>query len=395
MPATFVTRERAQALQVGWLGVTVDGPPDPATGKRRQVHRTVRAPNNRAGAKLADAELAKMIVEVETGRALPSSGVTVGQLLERWVDHRRPGWEERFPGQPDATLARIHRHITPHVGDLPIEKLRPVDIDGLYRRWRGDGMAESTVKRMHSILHAALVQAMRWDLISSNPADRIEPPRPAKRRRSAPADEVLAALLAEAGPDMVCYLRLAAVTGARRGQMVALKWQDLDLDEGTVRFTTALARVKGGTAEKGTKADIDYGLALDAKTVEILRAHCQLAKERASAAGVTLPASGYVFTRATSPDGSKPWHPDGANQRFNRVRAKVAGAETVTPHQFRHWMATSMFADGYDPITVAGRGGWSSPSVPMSIYGHFRPVRDQAAAASLAQRLDGTPREPS
>jgi len=249
-------------------------------------------------------------------------------------------------------------------------------------------MAESTVRRMHAVLHAALTQAVRWDLIVSNPAARIEPPRPRKARRKAPPDEVLVAIIAAAGDDMVCYLRLAAVTGARRGEMVALRWRDLDLDAGTVTFTAALARVKGGTAEKGTKADVDHALALDDKTVEILRGYRKRAVERALVAGGGLGGDAYVFTRAETPDGSRPWHPDGANQRFNRIRATVPGAEKITPHQFRHWMATSMFADGYDPVTVAGRGGWSSPAVPMTVYGHFRPARDQAAAESLARRLD-------
>jgi integrase len=308
--------------------------------------------------------------------------------MERWVENRRSGWEERSPGQPDATLARIRNHITPKIGDVALQRLRPVDVDNLYSGWRAAGMGEATVRRMHAILHSALTQAVRWDLIVSNPTDRIEPPRPRKARREAPADSVLVAIIAAAGDDMVCYLRLAAVTGARRGQMVALRWRDLDLDEGTVRFTTALARVKGGTAEKGTKADVDYGLALDAKTLDILRAHRKRAVERALVAGGGLGVDAYVFSRAETPDGSKPWHPDGANQRFNRIRDKVQGAEKITPHQLRHWMATSMFADGYDPVTVAGRGGWSSPAVPMSVYGHFRPARDQAAAESLAQRLD-------
>ena len=103
------------------------------------------------------------------------------------------------------------------------------------------------MRRMHAILHAALTRAVRRDLIVSNPADRIEPPKPGKSRRKAPPDEPLQAILAAAGDDMICYLRLAAVTGARRGQIVALRWRDIDLDAATVTFTTALARVKGGT----------------------------------------------------------------------------------------------------------------------------------------------------
>lgn len=362
---------------------------DPVTGKRKPVYRTIPAPNTKRGRQQAETELAKLVAEVEAGRTWPTSGLTVRQLLERWVEHRRPSWEDRSPGQPDATLARIRNHITPHIGDLALDRLRPVDVDHLYGVWRTAGMGESTVRRMHAILHSALTQAVRWDLIVSNPADRIEAPKPRKARRQAPPDEVLVAIIAAAGPDMVCYLRLAAVTGARRGQMVALRWGHIDLDAGTVTFTAALAKVKGGTAEKGTKTDVDYAIALDPKTVEIVRAHRKRCVERALTAGAGLGDDAYVFTRAETPDGSKPWHPDGANQRFNRIRDKVPGAEKVTPHQFRHWMATSMFADGYDPVTVAGRGGWSSPALPMSVYGHFRPARDQAAADSLARRLDG------
>jgi integrase len=213
----------SKRFKAGAWRLRVDGPRDPITGKRVQVNATVRAPDNRAGAKAADAELAKMILQVERGETLPRSGVTVGELLERWVEHRRPSCEERSPGQPDATLARMRNHIIPKIGKIRLEKLRPVDIDQMYSKWRADGMAESTVRRLHSILHAALHQAMRWDLITSNPADRIEAPRPARKRRAAPSDKLLTAILAAADADMICYLRLAAVTGARRGQMVALR----------------------------------------------------------------------------------------------------------------------------------------------------------------------------
>jgi len=129
--------------------------------------------------------------------------------------------------------------------------------------------------------------------------------------------------------------------------------------------------------------------------VELLKAHRIRCAERALATGVGLRDDGFVFARADAPDGSKAWHPDGANERFNKLRSKVPGAQAVTPHQLRHWMATSMFEDGYDPITVAGRGGWASPAIPMNVYGHFRPARDQAAAASLAERLDGPGTETS
>jgi integrase len=375
--------------------LTVSAGMDPVTGKRKQVHATVHAPNNREGAKVADIELAKLVVEVAAGRRAPSV-IRTGEFLERWVEHRRRAWEERSPGQPDWTLNVIRKHIAPYIGDLPLtnDDVRPIDLDHMYDQWRDAGMAESSVRRYHNVIRSALEQAVRWDMLTSNPAARLEPPRPGKRRRKAPADDVLRKLLDEADDDYACYLRLAAVTGARRGQLVALRWPDLDLiADGTVRFTRAHARVRGGVAEKTTKADVDYGIALDPQTVVALRAHRVRCVERALAAGVSLRPDAFVFAQPESPDGSKAWTPSAASSKFKRLREKVAdrvsGAEHVQARDLRHWLATSMFADNYDPVTVAGRGGWSSPSVPMSVYAHFSPPRDQAAAGSLADRLDG------
>jgi hypothetical protein len=99
-------------FRAGAWRLSVEGPPDPITGKRQPVYRRVRKPNTRAGAKAADVELSKLVVEVDAQRVLPSSGVTVGQLMERWVAHRRPGWEERSPGQPDARRSSQPRATT-------------------------------------------------------------------------------------------------------------------------------------------------------------------------------------------------------------------------------------------------------------------------------------------
>jgi hypothetical protein len=126
--------------------------------------------------------LARLVLEVASGDVAPSAQITVGDLLVRWVEHRRRAWEARSPGQPDWTLNVIRKHFIPRVGDLQLGKLRSVDIDHMYSRWRQDGMAESPVRRMHNLLHSAVGQAVRWDLIPTNPADRIERPQPVKSK---------------------------------------------------------------------------------------------------------------------------------------------------------------------------------------------------------------------
>jgi integrase len=156
-----------------------------------------------------------------------------------------------------------------------------------------------------------------------------------------------------------------------------------------VRFTRSYANIRGGVAVKLTKTGVKNRLALDDRTVELLRAHRRRSAERALAAGVPLPPDAFVSPARGSVDGSEPWSPNAATKRWEALRRKVKGAESVHAHDLRHWLATTMFAEGHDPVEVAGRGGWSSPAVPFSTYGHFRPAKDQEAAADLAARLDG------
>lgn len=368
--------------RAGAWRIRVDLGRDPVTGRRRQVERTVRAPNTRAGRRQADDELARLIVEARAGAIAAGPSMTVAELLERWVRDREPAWG---PSGAESTRARIARHIAPHLGGKRADRLRPADIVHWHDRLRAAGLAEATVARTHAIIQAALQWAVDLELLDRNVAARRRPRVP-QRPRQDPGDDVMVALLRAAEGDLAAFLRLAAVTGARRGHLVALRWGDIDLDAGTITFTRALAKVRGGTIEKAGKAGVAYQLALDGGTVDVLRAHRRRCAERALAVGVALDETSWVFAR--DPAASKPWHPDGVNQRFARLRKQVPGAENVTPHQFRHWMATVMFEAGFDPLTVAGRGGWTSPAVPLTTYGHRRRPRDEAAAATLAERLD-------
>ena len=373
--------------RAGAWRLTVDAGRDPTTGKRKQLTRTVRAPNTAKGRRQAETALAAFVTEAETGRTVATSGLLVAELVERYIADRAATWAE---GADAKYRAIARKYIAPHLGTKTAAKLRPADVKHWHGQLRATGLAEASVGRVHTILQSALQWGVDLELLDRNVAARRKP-RAAKSKRKAPPDDVMVRLLAAADGDMACYLRLAAVTGARRGTLMALRWSDIDHEDITsarVTFTRALAVVPGGTVEKETKADVDYQVTLDARTTGTLRAHRTRARERALAAGVPLRPDGFVFSRATTPDGRLPWHPASLSRRFDRIRSKVKGAEAVTPHEFRHWMATAMFEDGYDPIAVAGRGGWASPALPLSTYGHRRPARDEAAAQSLADRLD-------
>lgn len=269
---------------------------------------------------------------------------------------------------------------------MPIEKLRPIDVQQLHAILRAGGMAEGTIGRVHDILRAAFTWAERLDLVAKNPAAKVTRPRVARASISPPAPRDIVRMITEASPDLALFLRLAALTGARRGQLCALHWSDVRLDAATIRWTRSLAKVPGGTVEKETKTGARWSVALDPATVDALKEHRRRSIETALAAGTTLPDEAYVFAR--DPASKLPWHPDGASQRFAALRKKLK-LDGVRLHDLRHWMATESLGEGVDIETIAARGGWANTTTPLEVYSHFRPARDADLAERLAKRLDG------
>jgi integrase len=308
-------------------------------------------------------------------------------VFDRWILARTPDWS---PGQGEATRRRADQHIIPYIGDMPVEKLRPLHVQSLIDRWRADGMAAGTVRRTFDVLCAALGWAERYQVIPDNPAGRVPKPNPGRKDVSPPDPSDVVRLIAAAAeePELAVFVRLAALTGARRGQLIALRWGDInfDVDPVTVRWTRSLAKVPGGTQEKGAKTGARWQVALDPYTVEALKTLRRRAAERALAAGASLGEEAHVFARDAA--GKVSWHPDGATQRFKRL-CRQAGAEGVRLHDLRHWMATQGLGDDTDIKTVAARGGWANTTTPLEVYSAFVPGRDAELARPLAKLLDG------
>jgi integrase len=244
---------------------------DPDTHRRRWLSKTVHGTKRFARAQLEE------LVE-SAGRARLRAG-TVADLLDQWFLAASPAWA---PTTISQTRSIIDVHLKPHLGHLDIEKLTTVDIDDFYgyllraggRRQRP--LTPGTVTRIHGVLHRALSQAVRWDWIWMNPASNASPPRvkPADIRPPGPA-EVVAILewTARRNPPFSCFLRLAASTGARRSQLLALRWSDIDWERAAVSFTRALVEGPHGPELHATKNHRTYRVELDAQTLRILREH--------------------------------------------------------------------------------------------------------------------------
>ena len=186
----------------------------PRTGKQRYLTRTVRGTKRDAEKVHAD-----LVAQAVHGKFGETAAGTVADVTERWLEHLEPdvaGDRLRIPGlpaQPDRASD----------GGKKIDRLRPADLDRFYASLRKH-LSPASVLKVHSILRAALGQAVRWQMITDNPATHASPPRPVRPPVQAPTPEDVPRLLAAAeaeDPEFALYLRLAAVTGARRGELCA------------------------------------------------------------------------------------------------------------------------------------------------------------------------------
>lgn len=378
MRGTLRRRGNSWTLQV-YAGL------DPATGKERRVTRTFHAPEGRAGRKAAERALAELVVEVEAGLELRHRDLTFGQLLDRWVAARAVDWSPKTLRERRAT---IRLYLAPDLGDTPAHRVRGADLDALYARLLARGLSPATARKVHATAHTALGQGVKWGVVATNAADAATQPKARRAQISPPSPEDLGRALraVEGDPAFAALLRLAASTGARRGQLVALQWDDIDLEAGVVEFSRALAKGPNGWVVKGLKSDRPYRAAISADVVTALRRHRRIARERALAARCRLSGDAWVFSSEL--DGSEPWKPDSITQRWGRVRRRLDLGD-VRFHDLRHFVATQLLAAGVDPRTVAGRLGHANPNVTLAVYAHFVPERDREAAEVMEGLLAG------
>jgi integrase len=178
-------------------------------------------------------------------------------------------------------------------------------------------------------------------------------------------------------PELACFLVLAAATGARRSELVALRWTDVDLDGGTVSISRGVVFGPDGLVEKGTKTHTARRVALDERTLRAVAEHRDRMRERAAFCRVPLRDDAFVFSNAA--DCSEPWFPDSVSRAFKRLCA-AEGLRDVRLHDLRHFVATQLLSAGVDVRTVAGRLGHRNAATTLNVYAHFLQQADRAAA---------------
>jgi len=398
-----------EQLPSGSLRVKVYAGYDPLTGRRHYLTEVVPAGPRAAGE--AEKARTRLLHQVDERRN-PSTRATLDQLLDRYLEvlDVEPTTMKRYE-----SIARVH--IRPALGHLPLAKLDGDVLDRFYAqlrrcRERCQGrtqhikhraqrahdcddrcvvvpckpLSASSVRQAHWILSSAFARAVRWRWLGQNPIDGAEPPPAPAGNPSPPTPEEAVRLLAEAwkDPDWGAFVWTAMTTGARRGELCALKREDLDLDAHLLRVRAGLAYVDGGVERRGTKTHQQRRIALDEETVQVLREYVQRVDERAQQLGVTIAPGAYLFT--LSPDGSTPLRPDTATHKYDRMAKRLSIRTTL--HKLRHYSATELIAAGVDVRTIAGRlGHGGGGATTLRVYAAWVSEADQRAAAILGSRL--------
>ena len=329
-------------------------------------------------------EKLKRAIEENKGLDIVKAGqYTLGQWMDVWFENYaklkvRPSSHQTYKGY-------INNHIRPHVGSIPLSKLTSLDLQKLYKMLLAEGridrieaknqpkgLSAKTVRNINQIISSALNLAKEQKLIYSNPAEACALPKVEHREMKTLPVEQLTSFLREAketGVYEMYYIELA--TGLRRGELLGLKWQDIDWKSGIIKVRRQVARVDGQIVEAPLKTKNSYrAVTISQQAIEVLKQQKEKTNDE------------YVFP---SPNGG-PISPDSVNNMLKRVLAR-AGIPKVRFHDLRHTFATIALQNGVDIKTVSGMLGHFSAGFTLDTYAHVTTAAQKEAAQTMGNIL--------
>ena len=268
---------------------------------------------------------------------------------------------------------------------MKLKAVTPAHIRGLYRNKLSSGLSPRTVQYIHVTLHKALKQAVLDGLVPQNAAEAVKPPQVRREEMRPLTPEQVKALLEVARGDRLEALYLLAVTtGLRQGELLGLKWEDVDFEEGKLQVRRTLATAKGGpalTAPKTTKSR--RSVSLTRSSVDALRSHLKRQLEETKRAGSLWQENGLVFA---SEEGQPLKRRNVTNCKFRSLR-KRAGLAAIRFHDLRHTCATLLLGRNVNPKIVSEMLGHASIAITLDTYRHVLPNMQNEAAKAMEDAL--------
>ncbi len=310
-----------------------------------------------------------------------AENISVGEYLTKWLsdsvrDTVRTRTYERYE-----SIVRVH--LGPSIGRVKLKALTPGHVRGLYREKLDSGLASRSVLHIHRTLSRALKQATDDGLIPRNAAAPVKPPRPRREEMRPLNREQVRSLFEAASGDRLEVLYIVAVTaGLRRGELQGLKWEDLDLNAGTLQVRRTLSEPKGGYVFEAPKSGKGRNIRLTQRAVAALREHRKRQlEERMQHAGLWQD-HGLVFTSGIG----TPLLGGNLNRAF-KATLQRAGLPEIRFHDLRHTCATLLLRQGVNPKFVQELLGHADISLTLNVYSHVLPDMGDAAAEAMDAAL--------
>jgi len=332
-------------------------------GRKRTGTALTRSGAQQVGAELLLEMGAQTVVKTMSVQELAANWLTSADISASYrVDARRV-----IDVMPDTFGQRAVVDVTPSI------------IEGLYRQLVRDGWTVNRVRRLHAVLSSAWTMARRYEWATVNPFTAAKRPSEPKRQMDPPTVDQVIRFLEAADGSFGLFIEIAAATGARRGEVCALKWDDIQPDSIVIRRSITqvpgeLIVTDGKTGSKGHRV-----VAITDELIDALRAHRRHQIELALAAGLPKPV--WLFSHDA---GVTPWRPDYVSREFRRLRGRLGLPDHIRLHDLRHFVATQLLAAGIPLKTVSERLGHSQVALTSDRYGHYVPASDRAAAEVMA-----------
>lgn len=369
--------------------VVIDGGIDPGTGKRRQTWQPA-GKNKRAAERL----LAELLEQKRTDTYVEPNRITLGgYLVDEWLPLAR---NDLRHSTYDSYRRNVELHVLPRIGRSSLQKLRPIDLTRFYaellsngRRDGNGGLSAKTVHNIHQMLRKALEDAVQLNYVVRNAAAAAKVPKPTTSRRREmqywTADELRRFLDANTDSPHWTAWYVAANTGMRRGEVLGLRWRDVDLDRARLAVRHTIISVAYELRVSDAKTDrSERVIDLDPRTVDILRTHRTNQRQARRLVGHGYHDRDLVFAK---PDG-QPLHPDVFGDAFER-RVTRTDVPRIRFHDLRHTHATLLLQAGVPAKVVSERLGHATVAFTMQVYAHVIPGMQAEAANAFGDLVFG------
>jgi integrase len=336
----------------------------------------------------AQKELRRLLRTLDTNEHVDPTRITVKQWLTEWIAAVR---DEVSPKSHERYDEIVNNFLVPEIGALPLQKLAPPDIQKMYTKWASEGrrdgkpggLSPRTRRHIHRILKSALTRAVEQQVLARNPADAFKKRLPKVERCEMATLTVEQAqlLLARIKHTRVYWpVLIALATGMRRGEVLALRWRNVDFEHQSIRVVESLEQTKaGGLRFKAPKTNKTRAITLPSFAVEELRRLKREQAEELLKLGVRLSGDTLLCARA---DG-EPHQPRSLTHEFTYLVGRVKDLPRVRFHDLRHSHATQLLSAGVHPKIAQERLGHSTISTTLDLYSHVTGTMQEDAAAKL------------